>query len=247
MRARTAITKSIEHDSVQSRVQVAAIREHLSTRLTAWIAAFPDYMPRVPLTQKGAEDTPEDFGITLPSSFSTGKRRSLGLETIAGHELELRLDQAREALLELRVSIQRFSIAVDEKRGKRSERGQKATTRMEGQIRNLQQSVQRAAKNYRTIYKALVSLGLSPDNKHFRPLKDADTSGSRRIWRELALGQGRKKVPWIWTVPLGFDTSNAQDWNREGELTPIPFVLASANLASLLSKSRSVASRGGQC
>ncbi|KDQ15215.1 hypothetical protein BOTBODRAFT_54827 [Botryobasidium botryosum FD-172 SS1] len=172
-------------------------------------------MPRVPLSQKIVGDTPKDFDIILPSSFAAEKRSSMGLKSLADHELKLRLDQAREALLELRVCIQRFSIAVDEKQGKWSERGQKATTRMEGQIRRLQQSVQGATKTYRTIYKALVCLGLPPDHKCFRPLKDADMSGSRRIWRELSLGQGRKKVPWIWTAPLTFDTSNALDWNRE--------------------------------
>ncbi|KDQ09688.1 hypothetical protein BOTBODRAFT_190901 [Botryobasidium botryosum FD-172 SS1] len=207
--------QSIDRDSIEAHMQAAAARAHLSERLTAWIKIFSDHMPQVSLKQATVGEAPEDYDIILPSAFPAEQRDTLGLTQLAGHELKMRLSQARDALLDLRVSIQRFSIAVDEKRGARSEKGQKATTRAENQIRRLQQDVQRAAKHYRSIYKLLLSLGLSPSDPRFQPLENADTSGSRRIWRELALRQGRIKVPWIWTAPVGFDTTSSLEWHRE--------------------------------
>lgn len=215
------VQKSAERDTLKNRESLASTRSFLRERLRSWRDMLPAMMPQVHAQAKESsaawDENPEDYEIVLPSSFSQKERKDLELENLGLQELEIRMTEARSALSEVRYALKRYAFGISQKRSSRSQRGQGATTRMEGRIRSFRAEVEKAAKSYREIYKLLVQLGFPSDDLRFQPLLDSHLSGSRQLWRELALGQGRSKIPWIWTTQLGKEQASSSAWSIEGK------------------------------
>ncbi|KAF8175800.1 hypothetical protein BJ912DRAFT_857712 [Pholiota molesta] len=160
---------------------------------------------------------PEQELLLLPSHLSQPLRSSLGLEKYAKIEYTLREGQAHDALESVRKAIRTFNFNLNFK--KEHVRGQGANTRAQNFLRTLTAEKISCAEKYRVSRKALLSLGLSPNDTIFQELLDTQL-WSKNSAAPLKLGDSHLDDPWFWTVgrPSGLSDEDEKDWNLESKL-----------------------------
>jgi hypothetical protein len=112
--------------------------------------------------------TPKTKKVLLPSSFSAPNRDCLGLTSLVCVEYALREGQAHDALHAMCLAIQTFNYNVRFKIN--NVRGQNANMRANEFLSSLATNKVSATDKYRRARQALLSLGLSKDDKTLQPL-----------------------------------------------------------------------------
>ncbi|KAF7967079.1 hypothetical protein HWV62_35917 [Athelia sp. TMB] len=213
-------------DSSATSLQLAKIQERktaLKFKVKSWIDIQQLYMPEVtPLrsqlhgaTLDSAHETPAyDISLHLPSSLPSHVRASTKLSE---YEFRLRTAQAHEALDELRrhLLLRTHMWKFKDKNLK----GQRANTRAGTLATRVQSKVNVSASKYIRARNAIASLAqhigavgwdtqlkelLSDDVRAFTDETEeaamAHKPRKQREEQEKALGEGKKKLSWIWKV-----------------------------------------------
>ncbi|GLB39022.1 hypothetical protein LshimejAT787_0601840 [Lyophyllum shimeji] len=194
---------------------LTSLRAKLNRDLSSWrqeqLAAFPDLSNELSVVDAS---TPEKAPLLLPSSFKPEKRVALRLDGLAVIEYKLREGQAHDALAELRLAIKTCNANLEFK--KKYVHGQKPNTRAQQYLRTLEAEKKAAAEKYRRAYAALLSLGLSKDDKTLEPLLD-NQLWMKNVTERHKLGSSRTQDPWFWLVgrPSGMSTEEANEWSIE--------------------------------
>ncbi|KAF8057825.1 hypothetical protein FPV67DRAFT_1455922 [Lyophyllum atratum] len=194
---------------------LASLRAKLNRDLSNWrqdqLAAFPVLSNQLSVVDAS---TPEKAPLLLPSSFKPEQREALGLNGLAVIEYKLREGQAHDALAELRLAIKTCNANLEFK--KKFVHGQKPNTRAQQYLRTLEAEKKAAAGKYRRAYTALLSLGLSKDNKTLEPLLD-DQLWMKNVTEQHKLGSSRTQDPWFWLIgrPSGMSTEEENEWSIE--------------------------------
>ena len=191
-------------------LQLAKMQERknaLHRRIKGWTVVQHLYMPEVSAmraradraaSDKTAEIPPFDFPLHLPSSLGP---RTACHQKLREHEFKLREAQAYEALEELRQHL-RLRTHMYKYKDKNIV-GQRANTRCQNLVNNVQVKINASATKYNTARAALGKLSpdvncstewrsrllaLAPDN--IRPLAEGEEGQS----------EGHKKLSWIWKI-----------------------------------------------
>jgi hypothetical protein len=159
--------------------------------------------------------SPEYAYLPLPSHLGKDQFKNSVIAALAAEEVQLRMDQASDALQQLRLSLGlksalfRNSVAVA--------KSQYTKTRAWSAVNAVDVSVRRHAQQYRNAQHALVNLGASSSIlKRFPSLKKEDLKLSRDVVEENRTGQKSEHVTWIWRVE-GMSLIGEDKWLTESE------------------------------
>jgi hypothetical protein len=158
---------------------------------------------------------PETAFLPLPSHLGRDHFKNPLIAALAVEEVNLRMDQASDALQQLRLSLGlksalfRSSVSVA--------KSQYTKTRAWRAINKVDVSVRRHAQQYRNAHQALVHLGASASiMAKFPVLKVEDLKLSRDVVEENRVGQKSEHVTWIWRVE-GQSMIGQDEWLTESE------------------------------
>jgi hypothetical protein len=159
---------------------------------------------------------PEEESLFLPSKFSDAQRSFLGIQELARAEYSLREGQAHDALDKLRLAIQTFNYNVKFKLD--NVRGQRPNTCAQEFLSSLSKDKVSAADKYRRVRTALLTLGLSENDKSLQPLLNT------QLWCKdenapAAQGDAKTEDPWYWMVgrPSGLSPAEEAEWQIESK------------------------------
>jgi hypothetical protein len=158
---------------------------------------------------------PETAYLPLPSHLGCNHFKNPLIAALAAEEVELRMDQASDALQQLRLSLGlksalfRNSVSVA--------KSQYTKTRAWRAINAVDVSVRCHTQQYRNAHQALVHLGASASvMAKFPVLKKEDLKLSRDIVEENRVGQRSEHVTWIWRAE-GQSMIGEDKWLTESE------------------------------
>ena len=202
-----------EHRSESEDEKIYAAQQCLRNDLDKWRIIQLDFFPKLieefesKVTNSIDLATPEDEPLLLPSTFSETYCMALGLGLAGKAEKELRIGWAHDRLENVRTAIQTYNHHVEMKA--KEVRSQRHITHARIIVEELMAQVWRPAYHYNKIRKALLSLGLPPDDPALRELKDTE------LWAKNAaipakLGDSRKQDPWFWHVACPAGSSSAE-------------------------------------
>ena len=179
-------------------------------------------MPNVRSRTLSDDDDTEGFQLGLPSEYTKEQRVSLGLDTLAAVEMEIRQGEAHEVLEELRGVVTYLILFLQ---GKRSLRSQGMHTRAARRLREIEEERDLSMAKYRHSRKWMVSLGLSASDKVFLELRKEDTF--RKMTQTKKLGDGSVNEGWIWhTGPISSIAKDMRtEWEEDRESLFAPSVL----------------------
>jgi len=196
-------------------VSVSRARTKFSRDLNAWrkvqLQQYPKLRDHIPLVDSA---TPEEAQLPLPSAFATELRHSLGLTQLAAIKYELHEGQAHDALQALRQVIQEFNYNLLDK--KNNVHGIAATLRSESFLRVFTSDKKIAAETYQRSRKAILSLGLSETDSHWRELRD-DQLWGKNVSTVRSMGDSKRRDPWFWQVvaPRGLSQEMEKEWSLD--------------------------------
>lgn len=112
--------------------------------------------------------------------------------------------------------IQEFNYNLLDK--KNNVHGIAATLRSESFLRVLTLDKQIAARTYRRSRKAMLSLGLSETDTHWRELRD-DELWDKNVSVVRSMGDRQRRDPWFWHVvaPRGLSKEKDEEWSLDSE------------------------------
>ncbi|KAH6903700.1 hypothetical protein BKA70DRAFT_1513986 [Coprinopsis sp. MPI-PUGE-AT-0042] len=205
-------------DPTVAPAKLKSDRQKYSNRLTKW---FKQHAARCPKLYEELSpinsSAPEETAIKLPSQYMAHMRAVHDLTSLAETEYQLREGQAHDALEKLRFCIQVYHHNVRFK--KDHVFGQRANTRAQVYLMTLAHDRDQAAEKYRRVRKALLRLGLSPEDTTFRALNEKDESfdATKNASRASRLGDSKKEDPWFWDVgrPSNLSKEDKKAWMRE--------------------------------
>jgi hypothetical protein len=168
--------------------------------------------------------TPETKKVLLPSLFSAPNQYCLGLTSLVCVEYALQEGQAHDALHAVRLAIQTFNYNVRFKID--NVRGQNANMRANEFLSSLATDKVSAADKYRRARQALLSLGLSEDDKTLQPLFDNQLwSKNKSSGPRVGETKTKKEEPWFWLVgrPAGMTPAEEIAWSVERKIMLFTF------------------------
>ncbi|KDR67025.1 hypothetical protein GALMADRAFT_106020 [Galerina marginata CBS 339.88] len=182
-------------------------------KIKSWIQIQQLYVPVLGLirareSQKAeTEPKPQDIRLYLPSSMP---RTTPCDDRLRNIEWELRKSQCIDALDDLRESLRLKSHIIIYK--SKNWRGQQANTRAQKIISRNQINIEKAAYTYRLARDALARLApileiVGWEGQFPRLREDdiktleADSQKTRKEMKNNKVGEGRRKMSWIWTQP----------------------------------------------
>ncbi|GLB34092.1 hypothetical protein LshimejAT787_0109760 [Lyophyllum shimeji] len=190
-------------------------RAKLNQEITNWRQEQLSRFPSLHSEQKSADGShAEELPLLLPSSFSTDRRSILGLNRLAQIEYQLREGQAHDALAEVRLAIKTCNANLQFKRNQ--VHGQRPNTRAQQYLRTLEAEKLAALEKYQRAYRALLALGLSPEDQSLRPL-DKTQLWMKNVTERHQMGHSKTQDPWFWHAgrPSGLSPEEEDAWSLE--------------------------------
>jgi hypothetical protein len=158
---------------------------------------------------------PETAYLPLPSHLGRDHFKNPLIAALAAEEVQLRLDQASDALQQLRLSLGLKSALF--RSMVRVAKSQYTKTRAWRAVKAVDMSLRQHAQQYRNAHRALLHLGASSSvMANFPVLKKEDLKLSRDIVEENRVGQRSEHVTWIWRVE-GQSMTGEDEWLTESE------------------------------
>lgn len=147
--------------------------------------------------------------VTVPSDYHSAVRNHKAMATPTQIERQLREGYATEALDELRLHLTTHAtIAQRRKNGS----GIIHKTAVDRRLRTKKEAINGAKHRYREHRALLRLLGMSEDDRTFRPLGDEDCKALIVVTEEERLGDSRRRPSWIW------GTLSFVDMVKDGDL-----------------------------
>lgn len=164
-----------------------------------------DGLPDDPESEDDATNigsTPEKAFLPLPSQLGGHYVEDPVIAILAAEEADLRVDQASEALQQLRLSLGLKSALL--KTSVAPAKSQKTKTRAWRGVKTVETNVRRHSQRYRRARQALLHLGAAASvMDKFPDLKKEDLKMSGDVVEENRVGQKSDHVPWIWRIDCG--------------------------------------------
>ena len=145
---------------------------------------------------------PEKAFLPLPSHLGLHYLKDPVIAALAADEVDLRVNQASEALQQLRLSLGLKSALL--KNSVALAKSQRTKTRAWRGVKVVEISVRRHSQQYRNDRQALLQLG-APTSvmDRFPDLKKEDLNISLDVVEENRVGQRSDHVAWIWRIDTG--------------------------------------------
>jgi hypothetical protein len=207
-------------DPTTTATKLKSDRQKYSARLTQWFKQHAARCPNLHEEPSSIDSSaPEETPLKLPSQYMAHMRAAYNLSGLAEAEYRLREGQAHDALEKLRFCIQVYQYNVRFK--KEHVFGQRANTRAQAYLMTLAHDRDRASEKYRRVRKALLRLGLSPQDSTFRALNEKDEAfdATKNTSRASKLGDSKKEDPWFWDVgkPSNLTKDEKKEWMKESK------------------------------
>ena len=158
--------------------------------------------------------------LLIPSDFGDAHRRSFGIHKLARVEYSLQEGQAHDVLDRVRLAIQTFNYNMKFKTN--NVRGQHTNMWAQQFLLSLSKDKVSTANKYRHIQTALLTLGLSENDKSLQPLLD------NQLWCKnknapVAQEDAKTEDPWYWMVgrPSGLSPVEEAEWQIESKQTSV--------------------------
>lgn len=158
----------------ESSASLESLRDRLRNRIDKWRKLQKDIMPRIGdvVAQQAIlgkfADSPEKEVLYIPSDFSAAQRIKYDLIELGEHERRFHEGAAYDAVVQVRLLRKSVNAMCKEK--KKQDRGQQSNTRAKGKIQTLEAICDLHIKVYSAARSAMISLGLSSDDRTFPPL-----------------------------------------------------------------------------
>ncbi|KAF8673579.1 hypothetical protein RHS04_07631 [Rhizoctonia solani] len=190
-------------------------REQLSSRITAhhqereqYLGSLgePDHQER----EQSNSPHPEDSELGLPSSYSGSSLIDGGCLQAPKVEARLRRAVCKDALRTIKNLLGAKNFALQHKR--KNVVGEKASTRMEVAMQDLQSKVQRAHRRYNRSCAALLRLDLASTDQETYKLLELNQLRMLSDYLENvsnSLGQRGHAIPWFWRTQAAM---NDEQW-----------------------------------
>lgn len=160
---------------------------------------------------------PREWALELPSSYSPDYHHCVGLDALSRFEYEIRLGRAYDSIDDIRTAIHIYNASSREKQTQVF--GQRPITRAQAILSSLKNDIRKCAKEYRSLYVALLALGL-PQNSELRPIGDDELWG-KDMTSTSKEGDWKRKEPWYWVIGKPKDLSDGA-WELERKC---PFIV----------------------
>ncbi|KAG8727211.1 hypothetical protein FRC10_006310, partial [Ceratobasidium sp. 414] len=163
-------------------------------------------------------DDPENRLLLLPSSFLAKTLELHGLSHLARLEQDLRVPACYKALGNLRLELGRKAHFARFK--KKNLRGEGLSTRAQNTLHRYGQRIDFVAWQYNYNRHALYALGWgSQGQREFKTLQKSDLVVLSSYMEDdrMTLGQGYRKIPWIWKNYVSQDEADAAKGKDEEE------------------------------
>ena len=158
-------------------------------------------------------ETPERTPICMPSSLKPEDIQKLGLEILAGQELELRKGQASDCLQSLRMSLGHKAVLYRTK--VRTAKTSTDKTRTWDDIKAITIKINKHVRAYRRAHKALDRLGADGTTLvRYQELRTEHLKLSGDITEENRVGQRSDVLPWFWRLD-GQNADQHDTWMQE--------------------------------
>jgi hypothetical protein len=158
-------------------------------------------------------ETPERTPICMPSSLKLEDIRRLGLEILAGQELELRKGQASDCLQSLRMALGHKAVLYRTK--VRTTKFSTDKTRTWDDIKVITNKTNKCVRAYRRAHKALKRLGADDATLvQYQELRTEHLKLSGDITEENRVGQRSDVMPWFWRLD-GQNADQHDTWMEE--------------------------------
>ncbi|EUC61585.1 hypothetical protein RSOL_400650 [Rhizoctonia solani AG-3 Rhs1AP] len=166
-------------------------------------ALFIDLLPNKLSTTSVSQETggqPEQAVLYLPSHLSRRLDKTERSTWAIDLEKIVRKAECFECLRRIRVACSQKSQMLIGKT--KNARGEVANTRAQVMITRLEQRIKSAMAEYNRSFEALENLSVEADTLNpFKKVKDTDFTGLMSLLRGVReLEEGRKRLPWFWTV-----------------------------------------------
>lgn len=208
-------------------------RRKLSTNITGFRALQRRHMPFVAELLAGEDDSDgegedeceeesfaEDIPLMLPSWFSAAERQEHGMpEQLAEIERGLREAHAEGVLSDLRLSIRTFGVSADEEKEQFDSARDKPRAR--SALKKMKSKQRTYVAVYQEHYEALLGLGMSAEDRRYRPLDASMLSAHQPTNKPQALGRGKgqKEEAWFWRGEMDVGLVSAKEKKKLAELT----------------------------
>ena len=179
--------------------------------------------PPIPDDDAGQNETEndtkmaEDVSLVLPSALEPEQRLAICRHQVAQYELQFRLAQLEDALVEIRRVRRIHRTLLTNHKTQIAGQGRRANTRSHSVIDGIQDRIEKFARRYRAAYQALVKL--DPSGKWhdtYLPFNDCDNRGPAKEPEEEGPGDGTWEPSWIWLVnPRVRDSPNRTDADED--------------------------------
>jgi hypothetical protein len=151
-------------------------------------------------------DQPEHTRLCLPSGF--GMNLPVSMNQAKDKEIRLRIGQANDALMTLRVEIGHKSFLF--RNGIRLSKSKKEKTRGWAAVNHADQEIRFNMKKYRDARWALSELGADPKLfKQFQVLNKSHCNALESIYNPNAPGQRNSRMSWIWNLDVAGDSAES--------------------------------------
>lgn len=186
--------------------------------------------PAVNASHPGEWEVLKQMDIFLPSSYPPSVQAHPLMTHAVLAEKKIREGQANDALTALRTEIiTGYELRLE----KQKHSGQIHQTRTKAKVTRKRHAVNCAARTYRRARAALVSLGMTPEQRRlFKQLDDSHLTPFTLSNSHRKLGESRTEVSWIWE-DLSFvshsDNQGMEEYLEEGEFLHIHINVAYLN------------------
>ncbi|KAJ8509466.1 hypothetical protein ONZ45_g8368 [Pleurotus djamor] len=206
---RIRLKASRRGQTTQAIQQVVVARESLTSqlkKLESLLMKLNIPIPDSPLTSASSEN----YLLFLPSNLDDAQRTKYGIGDWVDIERRLREGQANDAIRLLRLDILTGqSLTSFSKSKSNAVHGVQKTTRSQKWIRKQKRNLQIHTAAYNTARKALLRLGMPPDDDRFPALSQDDLVARNPTSRPV-LGESRQGTSWIWRVARMSDLSSEE-------------------------------------
>lgn len=221
-------SSSSQEDDVTAATIVAARRD-LRHDLDKWRRQQLAFMPRVDVPdckdgeavddddEEGEEyGKPEEEPLALPSDFNTSEHQTMGLETLALFERQLRVGRAYDLIESIRESLNHRAAFLEDKQ--KHARGQKENTRAQYIVNNAADHTKSLATIYNLNRRRLQQLYNGDMPSELREINMSTDLVNINIHHPRSLGDSRAVQSWIFNViPPGSTAADAASWQIEGK------------------------------
>lgn len=216
-----ALRTRVSEADPKSNVKLERRREALLTSMESWLAARAQHMGMLPHNEvPDGMAHPEDAPLGLPSSYDKKQRKKHGLLGLAQLELKIREGLAHDLISSVKYELRRrYMLQGMLIQKKAAVTSVERVTRQNAKIKTSSARIDQLAEQYRLNRETMIELGMSPNNRTFREMKEGDLT-YKDAAKTAQTGQGYTRLGWLWTHESGVEGDDPE-WCKAGKFQSI--------------------------